>query len=72
MNLPGDHAAHRAGGVRQFRHQRGRARAGEHFKRIRKQRVAGQNGHRLAKYFVRRGAPAAQVIVVERGQIVVD
>ena len=39
---------------------------------VREERVAGQDRHRLSEDTVAGGTPAAQIVVVERRQIVVD
>ena len=44
----------------------------QHFKRQRQQRIARQNRHRVAENFVTRRTAAAQIVIIERGQIVVD
>ena len=46
--------------------------AGEHFKGAGLQRVAGEDGDGFAKDHVAGGLAAAQVVVVEGGQVVVD
>ena len=42
------------------------------FERQRQQSVAGQDGHGFAEFLVASGLPAAQIVVVQRGQIVVN
>ena len=50
----------------------GRVEAGEHLEGAGLQRVAGQDGDGLAEGHVAGGLAAAQVVVVEGGQVVVD
>ena len=76
-NLAADHAVDSAGGVGDFADD-GNARLGwtaqlrEHFIGLRLQRVSRQDGDRLAEDFVAGGTAAAQVVVIERGQIVMN
>src|SRR3989442_566939 len=78
-DLPADHAVG-AGRLRDLRHHVGndpRVRravdvAGDQPERVREQRVAGQDGHRLAEHLVIGEPAAAIVVVVHRGQVVVD
>ena len=76
-DLAADHAADGAGGVRDLGDD-GHARlrrtlqARQHLVGVGLQRVAGKDGRRLAKSFVAGGTAAAQVVVVERRQVVVD
>ena len=76
-HLAADHAAHGARGGGEFRDQRdsavGRAvHLRQHLEGEREQRVAGQNRHGVAEDFVAGGVAAAQIVVIERGQIVVN
>ena len=50
----------------------GHVEAGQHFEGAGLQRVAGEDGDGFAEGHVAGGLAAAQVVVVERGQIVVD
>jgi hypothetical protein len=67
--LAADHAAHGSGRGRELPHQ---PRVVEHLESAREQRVAGQNRHRLAELLVAGGTAAAEIVVIERGQVVVD
>ena len=76
-HLSADHAVDGASGVRDLRndgHTRlGRAlQLGEDFVGVGLQAVPGENRDGIAKHFVGGGAAAAQVIVVEGRQVVVD
>ena len=76
-DLSADHAIHRAGGARDLfddAHPRLRRtlQPRQHFVGLGLQRIAGENRDRLAKRFVACGTPAAQVVIVERGQVVMD
>ncbi len=44
----------------------------EHFIGIGLQGVAGKNGSSFAECFVARRPPAAKIVIVERGKVVVD
>ena len=44
----------------------------EHLEGEGQQGVPGQNRHRFAEHFVARGPAAPEIVVVQRGQIVVD
>ena len=76
-HLPADHAD-RARGARQLEHHVGDALFAPgailrgDAERLGAQRVAGEDGHRLAELLVRRRPPATEVVVVHRRQIVVD
>ena len=76
-HLAADHAVDGAGGVGDFPDD-GDARLGwasdlgQYFISLRLQRVSGKNGDGLAEGLVAGGTPAAQVVVIERGQVVVD
>ena len=76
-DLAADHAVDGAGGVGDFPDD-GDARLGrasdlrQHFVGLGLQGVSGEDGDGLAEGFVAGGTSAAQVVVIERGQIVVD
>ena len=77
QHLAADHAIDGADGVGDEAddlHGCGRRRieAGKDFKGAGLQRVAGEDGDRFAERHVAGGLAAAQVVVVERGQVVVD
>ena len=77
-HLAGEHPAAGAGGGGKLLDDLrapagvGEAQAGEEFEGQRQQGVAGQEGDGLAELLVAGGLAAAQVVVVERGQVVVD
>ena len=78
-HLAADHAAHGAGGGGQFGdHARPGDRRGtsfelrEHLEGESEQRIAGEDGHGFAEDLVAGELAAAVVVVVERGEIVVD
>ena len=76
-DLAADHAVDGAGGVGDFAND-GDARLGwtnqlgEHFIGLCLQGVSGEDGDGLSKDFVAGGASAPQVVVIKRGQIVVN
>ena len=76
-HLAADHAVDSAGGVGDFADD-GDARLGwardlrQHFIGLRLQGVSGQDGDGLAESLVAGRTAAPQVVVIERGQIVVD
>ena len=76
-DLAADHAFDGAGGVGNFADDRD-ARLGwtgdlcEHFVGLRLQPVSGEDGDGFAEGLVACGTSAAQIVVVKRGQIVVD
>ena len=77
QHLAADHAVHGADGIRNqaddLHRRRGRAvEAGQHFKGAGLQRVAGQDGDGLAEGHVAGGLAAAQVVVVQSRQVVMD
>src|SRR5271170_1811543 len=77
VHLSADHAAHRSGRDGQFFDQPGlRLRLAlhlrQHLKSQRQQCVARQDRDRLAEYFVAGRPAATQIVVVERGKIVVN
>ena len=67
--LPADHPERR---LRQLAGDAGRGVRQRQPERLREQRVARQHGHVLAEADVHRRPPAPLVVVVERGQVVVD
>ena len=74
---PPDHAVHsacRSGHVGKDGHAPRRLDGSirKRFERQRQQRIARQNGGRFAEFLVAGGLAAPQVIVVERGQVVVN
>ena len=76
-DLAADHAVDGAGGVGDFPDD-GDARLGwardlrQHLVSLGLQGVSGQDRDGLAESFVAGGTSAAQVVVIERGQVVVD
>ena len=76
-DLSADHAVDGAGGVGNFTDDGdaglgGAAELREHLIGLRLQSVAGEDGDGLAECLVAGGTAAAQVIVIERGQIIVN
>jgi hypothetical protein len=76
-DLPADHAIDRSRAARDLlddAHARLRRtlQPGHHFIGLRLQRVPGQDRDRLAEHFVAGRPPAPQVVVVERGKIIVN
>ena len=76
-HLAADHAVDGSGGVSDFGDDGhaclGRAlQPGEHFIGPRLQSVSREDGDGLAKRLVAGGPSAAQVVVIERGQVIVD
>ena len=72
VDLPGDHPAQSARGARELADQPRVAGACQHVEGVGQQGVAGEYRHRLAEDLMRGRAAAAQIVVVERRQIVVD
>ena len=78
VNLAADHAAYGAGGDAQLFDEGEalgvveRGRLGEDLEGEREQRIAGEDGHGVAEDFVVGGAAAPEIVVVERGEVVVD
>ncbi len=76
-DLAADHAVDGAGAVGNFPDDRdaGSGRASnlsQHLIGLRLQGVSGENGDGLSEDLVARGTSASQVVVIERGEIVVD
>src|SRR5713226_1184335 len=76
-DLAADHPVDGSGGGSNFRKYGSAAfgrsgGGGDSFKRQGQKSVAGENGDGFAEFFVASGFAAAEVIVVQRGQIIVD
>ena len=76
-DLAADHSAVRAGGLRDHRQNRHAPLRfnGSHRQRLKsqsQQRVARQNGDRLAEDFMIGGFAAAKIVVIECGKIIVN
>ena len=76
-DLAADHAADGAAGGGEFGDQArlarvGRVELGEHLEGEGEQRIAGEDRHGVAEDFVVGELAAAVIVVIERGQIVVD
>ena len=77
-HLAADHAAHGAATrwpvppISRALRSAGAGSSGQHLERQRQQRIARQNRHGVAEYFVVGELAAAVIVVIERRQIVVD